>query len=150
MNDCKTVILGLCCALSISVTGCGPGGPDIASVEGIVTMDGKPLEDCTVVFSAESGGRPAGAKTDADGKYVLNFSGGRQGAIPGPNIVRITMASGPYEGEDGKMIPARPETVPAKYNSMSELKFTVVDGEKNTANFDLDSKGAVARDQGGY
>ena len=55
------------------VTGCSSSGPEIASVSGRITMDGKPLANATVVFIPENG-RPAGARTDADGKYVLNFT----------------------------------------------------------------------------
>ena len=52
-----TLFLGLACL------GCGPGGPEIASVEGKVTLDGKPLPNAAVVFIPENG-RPAGATTD--------------------------------------------------------------------------------------
>src|SRR5690242_5652638 len=72
-----------------AAAGCGPSGPDIAHVSGRVTMDGKPLANATVVFIPEDG-RPAGARTNAAGDYVLNFTEGRRGAIPGKNTVRIT------------------------------------------------------------
>lgn len=132
--------------LLVLVAGCGSGGPDIAGVRGKVTMDGKPLADATVVFIPKAGGRPAAAMTDAEGMYELNFSAGRKGTIPGPNRIRVTTLSDPYEGEDGKMIPGRPETIPAKYNQQSELEFDVVDGQLNEANFDLESGGRIVSD----
>jgi hypothetical protein len=42
-----------------------PGGPEIASVEGTVTMDGNPLPNASVVFIPPAG-RPAGARTNAE------------------------------------------------------------------------------------
>ncbi|MBI3463288.1 MAG: carboxypeptidase regulatory-like domain-containing protein [Planctomycetes bacterium] len=129
------VVLGLIC-------GCGPGGPEIASVEGTVTMDGKPLANAAVVFIPENG-RPAGATTDSQGHYVLNFTSGRKGAIPGKNSIRITTLRDAGEDENGNPIPAQRETVPMKYNAASELTFEVKEGEKNVANFDLVSGGPL-------
>jgi len=111
--------------LTLGSLGCGPGGPEIARVEGTVKMDGKPLEDAAVVFIPENG-RPAGARTDKDGHYVLNFSEGRRGAIPGKSSIRMTTDREASEGADGKPIPDAPETILMKYNTQSTLEFTVV------------------------
>jgi hypothetical protein len=126
--------------LAILSTGCGPGGPKIAYVTGRVTMDGKPLANATVVFIPENG-RPAGASTDANGNYVLNFAQGRRGAIPGNNTIRITTQRDPTPGENGTAIPGSKETIPPRYNAESELTFTVEPSKRNTANFDLKSGG---------
>jgi len=61
--------------------------------------------------------------TDANGKYVLEFSEGRHGAIPGPNMIRISTLRDPTPGEDGKAIPGSKETIPPKYNSETTLTF---------------------------
>jgi hypothetical protein len=127
--------------LSLVCLGCDRG-PEIASVEGTVTMDGKPLPNASVVFIPENG-RPAGARTDERGHYVLEFTEGRQGAIPGKNWIRINTAAEASEAADGTPIPAQRETIPAKYNTQSALEFTVEAGKKNIANFDLDSKGPL-------
>ena len=128
--------------LAAAVSGCGgEDGPEIAGVHGKITMDGKPLANATVVFIPESG-RPGGARTDEDGEYVLNFSGGRQGAMLGKNTIRISTLSDPSENEDGTTTPGSPETVPMKYNAMSELTFVVEQGD-NEANFDISSEGPL-------
>jgi hypothetical protein len=129
--------------LALFSAGCGPGGPEIAYVTGRVTMDGKPLANATVVFIPENG-RPAGARTDADGQYVLNFAQGRRGAIPGKNTIRITTLRDADQDENGKSIPGSKETIPAQYNTASTLSFTVEPNKKNVANFDLESGGAVS------
>ena len=131
-----TLLLALICV------GCGPGGPEIASVEGTVTMDGKLLRNAAVVFIPENG-RPAGATTDSEGHYVLNFTEGRRGAIPGKNSIRITTLRDAGVDVDGKSVPGSKETIPMKYNSASQLTFMVKDGEKNVANFDIKSDGPI-------
>jgi len=129
--------------LLLTCAGCGPGGPDIASVSGRVTMDGKPLAHATIVFSPENG-RPAGARTDENGNYTLNFTEGRQGAIPGPNTIQITTVRDAEKDENGKtLVPASKEIVPMEYNAASKLIFTVEPKKKNVANFDLKSGGKI-------
>lgn len=130
-------------AILVISLGCGSRGPEIASVSGRVTMDGKPLANATIVFSPENG-RPAGARTDADGNYVLNFTEGRQGAIPGPNTIQITTVRDAEKDENGKtVVPGSKETVPMEYNAASKLTFTVEPRKKNIANFDLKSGGKI-------
>ena len=131
------------CTLSVlvfSMAGCGRSGPEIAYVSGRVTMDGKPLTNATVVFAPENG-RPAGARTDASGNYVLNFTEGRRGAIPGKNTIRITTLRDAEMDDNGKILPGSPETIPPQFNSASTLTFTVEAKKKNVANFDLVSAG---------
>ncbi len=142
--------LPVCIALFLLLQGCGSGGPDIARVEGVITMDGKPLPKASVVFVPQ-GGRPSVGETDANGKYQLEFSGGRKGSIPGPSRVEInTFQEKGYE-PDGTVIPGVPEMVPAKYNRNTTLEFNVESGKTNIANFDLDSKGKVMATTGeGY
>ena len=132
-----TVLFLLACG------GCGSSGPEIASVAGRVTMDGKPLANATIVFIPESG-RPSGARTDESGDYALNFSEGRRGAIPGPNAVRISTVRDAEKDENGKtLVPESKETVPMEYNAATKLTFTVEPKKKNIANFDLKSGGKI-------
>ncbi len=120
--------------------GCGPGGPEIATVSGTITLDGKPLPEASVLFINQSG-RPAAAWTDQSGNYKLMFDENRSGAIPGDNIVRISTFRFGVEG-----VPGKKETIAAEYNIRSKLSFKVEPGKKNIANFDLKSGGKI--DQG--
>lgn len=129
--------------LGALVSGCGEEGPDIAYVTGQIKMDGEPLPNATVVFIPMSGGRPAGARTDENGEYELNFGSGRQGAMLGENKVRITTLSDPMEDEEGNMMPGSPEKVPMQFNTATELRFTVEPGKENIANFDISSEGEL-------
>jgi hypothetical protein len=134
--------LGLALLASGLLAGCGPDGPEIARVEGTVTLDGSPLSHAAIVFIPENG-RPAGATTDESGRYVLNFTEGRQGAMPGKHRVRVTTQRDAGETADGQPIPASAETIPMHYNANSQLEFTVESGKNNVANFDLKSGGAM-------
>jgi hypothetical protein len=141
----RGAILGLPLTLLVAVlAGCGAGGPEIAYVTGKVTMDGKPLPNATVVFVPENG-RPAGATTNEEGEYVLNFAQGRKGAIPGESVIRIMTFRDADQDENGQTIPGSPETVPAQYNTESTLTFNVEPGKENVANFDLKSGGQIAQ-----
>ncbi len=130
----------------LALVGCAKS--DIASVEGTITMDGEPVEGASIIFRPP-GGRPAGARTDAEGHYQLNYSGGRKGALPGLNRVQISTQADPYEDEAGNPVAASKETIPMEYNTESKLEFTVVQGENNIANFDLQSGGPIARGTAG-
>ncbi len=130
--------LGLCAALilSFSLAGCGGsiGGPELGRVTGVVTLDGAPLPDATVMFQPQNG-RPSFGTTDSSGKYELGYTQGSAGAVLGENTVFIRTE---IPGPDGQP-PVQKEKLPAKYHNKTELKANVVPGA-NTFNFDLTSK----------
>ncbi|MBA2114739.1 carboxypeptidase-like regulatory domain-containing protein [Bremerella alba] len=141
MRISKQWLLSVVLATSlISFVGCrGGGDPGVVRVTGTVTMEGKPLPNATVLFVSGQG-RPSGALTDESGRYELNYTGHQKGARIGHNRVQITTAQGPSETMEGEPVPAIPESIPAKYNSRSELEFTVTEDGENVANFELSSK----------
>jgi hypothetical protein len=66
----------------------GCGGHGTVPVQGIVTLDGAPLADANVIFHSATEGRPAVARTDAEGRFVLS-SYNQDGAYPGDYTVTI-------------------------------------------------------------
>jgi len=125
---CK--VMGLWVAL-VMFAGCSGTGP--VPVEGVVTLDGKPLEGATVMFRPAQG-RPSAGKTDAAGRYRLRYTSERDGAVPGTHVVSITTLD---DSDDTGPNPKEP--IPAKYNSASALSVTVGSGQ-TSHNFDLLSK----------
>lgn len=112
------------------LAGCGATDrPDLAEVQGTVTLDGKPLAGATVVFEPTEGGRASRGQTDAQGKYELIYLRDIKGAKIGPHRVSITTAS-----EENLT-----ERLPAKYHRQTTLSAQVDQGE-NTCNFDLKSQ----------
>ena len=143
MNQSNTGKLIMTSIIISLIAGCGEG-TNLASVEGTVTMDGKPLPNATVVF-VNSQSRPSAARTDANGFYRLSYTERELGAVPGKNIVRVSTVQGVGLNEDGSSIPGVKESVPMKYNVQTTLTYDVQPKVKNVANWDLDSKGAVLK-----
>jgi hypothetical protein len=78
-------LLTFVCLLTL-LSGCGPGGPPVQYVEGIVTLDGVPVEGANVNFGPKQASEEsnaalvAGGITDAQGKYTISaVSGGKIG-----------------------------------------------------------------------
>ena len=150
-----TSVLAVCALMCLVSSGCGDSGPDLGEVRGKVTMDGQPLANAIVTFTPLEGGRASTGQTNENGEYTLVFAD-QEGAIPGKHRVRI--ASTPeavapqeeYSSDDPRYgqpstaadytkAGAQRETIPARYNTESNLEEEVTDGE-NEINFALTSK----------
>jgi len=102
-------------ALIAGVSGCGRSGPVVEYVEGIVTLDGKPLEGAVVTFRPTSGGLTAAGTTDGAGIYKLNALTARRGAgtMAGDYRVSVLKWKDPSEGAG----PPPDPSDTAKYNA---------------------------------
>ncbi|EAQ79754.1 carboxypeptidase-like regulatory domain-containing protein [Blastopirellula marina] len=122
------------------IAGCGGGRagdvPDLGTVSGTVTLDGKPLADATVGFHSATAKRVSTGVTDNEGKYSMYLMNDIQGAPLGDNTVTISTAK---MGDDAVPGSSKPETLPAKYNNKSTLTADVKAGD-NTFDFPLQSK----------
>jgi hypothetical protein len=132
----------MACAALLS-SGCGgASGPELIAVCGTVLLDGKPLPNATVRFVPEVQGaeavRPASGVTDDNGRYALEYSSSRSGALPGKYKVVITTARAPDEDEEGNPTPAVPETIQDVYNINSTLAADV-GADKGEFDFKLES-----------
>lgn len=132
----------LCVFLLATSLGCGHGGR--MSVEGTVTLDGRPLEKGDIQFNPLPGttGPTAGAEI-VDGKYAIPPSGG---PFVGKYRVEITAA-----GLTGRKVPdlrsngmidEYAQILPARYNSESQLESEVTASGPNRFDFELTSKAA--------
>ena len=112
------------------------------SVEGTVTLDGRPLEQGAIQFNPISGttSPTAGAEV-VNGKYAIAAAGG---PLAGKFTVQITAV-----GQTGRkirdlrtneMVDEYGECLPARYNSQSELTATVSEEGPNRFDFALKSK----------
>jgi len=133
----KTTMPARCSTLFLSclfLAGCG-SSDDLATVRGKVTLNGQPLEGAIVEFQpALAGGAPSAGKTDANGRYKLMYTFKTPGAMPGDHTVSIRTGGTCFDDEGDEV--ERPERLPARYNSQTELNETVEPG-KNTINFEL-------------
>ena len=147
------------CLFATAVCGCGRRGPAVEMVEGVVLLDGDPVEGATICFSpAESGGKgeaglPAAGRTGAGGTFRLNAIGGARsgaGTKVGEYVVTVMkQESDPLPEPDPNAPPTIVEIrvrelLPKAYRlpATSPLKATVKKG-MNTYRFELSSS-AVA------
>jgi hypothetical protein len=128
------------------LVGCG-GKP--ATVSGVVTLDGKPLERGMVGFSPVNGGMRAAGVIESDGTYVLSTNRD-EGLETGEYAVTVVSREPGPENAVGPPIPG-PYITPQKYaaESTSGLKFTVERGD-NEINIELssDASGAASASTG--
>jgi len=100
--------------LGCVLAGCGPSGPAVEFVEGVVLLDGSPVEDCVVGFSPlDPGGISAFGQTDGAGVFRLTSSrGGKpaRGAVPGRYAISITKQK-PRDRPPGSMQASGPDDI---------------------------------------
>jgi hypothetical protein len=128
-------------AAALVVAGCGPAGPDVQFVEGIVTLDGKSLDGAAVTFlPVDKTGISAAGTTDSDGRFRLNATQGKKygkGTVVGDYVVTVTKLFWPKGAtEPDHITPIRYEN-----STTSPLRATIVKG-RNTFEFALTSKPA--------
>jgi hypothetical protein len=128
-------------AAALVVAGCGPKGPDVQFVEGVVTLDGKPLDGATVTFAVvDKTGIPAAGKTDAEGRFRLNATQGKKygkGTVMGDYVVTVQKLFWP----EGATEPDHITPLVYENSKDSPLRATIVKG-RNTFEFALTSKPA--------
>jgi hypothetical protein len=130
-------------------SGCGPDTshlPKTVPAEGVVTLDGKPVDGAQVVLvPAADGAHGAFGTTDANGKFALRAFEQKEGAVPGSykvqvsKTVEVRLKGPPVDGGD----PVRFDyAVPAKYTGAqtSGLTVTVPDSGIRDIKLELASK----------
>lgn len=139
MKACKFVRVLLVIGLGTFV-GCSESGPKLGTVSGIVTMEGEPVEGALVEFMPDTGrGSTSPERTGSDGRFELQYSVERKGALVGKHQVQITTMYWDKDVETGAITKVK-EKVPAwYYGPTSVLEFDVQEGE-NEANFELSKK----------
>lgn len=115
------------------------GDMKVAPVSGILTLDGEPVEQASVVFEPQPGGRPSFGVTDAEGKYSLAYSRTLNGAEVGDCLVKISKLEEPADGKPkGKTNePPVKDAIPKRYLK-EPVKVTVLP-KRNVIHIDLTS-----------
>jgi len=149
----KDVLL-LFLPLLLVAFGCGGGAPvqKTEMVEGVITLDGAPLEGAAITFNPVGGdGTVASGFTDAQGKYTIQTLRGKPegGTTSGEYVVTVSkwedVPTGRTERIDSEtVIPIMDQRLLVHPNyenqQKSPLKATVTPG-KNTFDFDLKKDG---------
>lgn len=124
------------CSLFLGlIAGCSGGGeplPELAEVTGTVTLDGKPVENISVVFQPEAPDQATSRGTsNAEGKFSLMYNQDAAGAVPGKHKVRFAVMDADATG-----------LLPEKYTNAAKSGMTadVKQEGPNEFQFDLKSK----------
>lgn len=116
------------CTVLVVVAGCGPSKPNLefGTVQGTVTLNGKPLAGAAVVFEPDAG-RPSYGTTSESGQFSLNYRGNPWGAVVGHHTVRITTEAVLEDSPDEPPVFLK-ERLPKRYHSKSILNADVTAG----------------------
>jgi hypothetical protein len=99
-------------SILVLIAGCGSNGPEMAKVRGIVTLDGKPVEDAAVGFAPQNGDRPATGTTDASGQFTLTTFTPGDGAVVGTHTVTVSKIRSSGQQVDASTVPAGSNAMP--------------------------------------
>lgn len=138
MRNHSYFILILCCSV-LSFVGCTKEkNVERTQVEGMVTLNGNPVEQGVITFIPAGKGASAGANIES-GKFVIPKQKG-----PSPGDYRVEIDSSIPTGKqilstDGETMEEEFENpIPPKFNRLTELKVTLKTGN-NQHLFDLES-----------
>jgi hypothetical protein len=143
----------------VLLAGCD-GGPQLASVSGVVTVNGDPYPNALVSFQPVSEGadKPPGkgsmGQTDEKGRFTLQYDGKKSGAVVGKHIVRISTVPGKGSKEPVDTSLGSPDSgdlpkgvtglefdpIPVEWNEKSTRVFEVTAGGTDQANFVIETK----------
>jgi hypothetical protein len=128
---------------ALLLAGCtgGPAGPPLVPVEGIVTLDAKPLSGAVLLFQPQGNteGQGGTARTGADGKFALSsFDLQAKGAAAGSYRVTISKKVKP----DGSDFLPNPDEDPmlAAYKEILPPQYT--DDAQTTLSAEIPTEGA--------
>lgn len=106
---------------------CRPAGPTVVPVSGTATRGGKPVAHVELTFHPEKG-RPSWANTDAAGRFTLNYSRDRAGAVLGRHrvTVRGRQPTTPQEEFAGGIEqPAEVREIVARYGDVAKTPLVI-------------------------
>ena len=126
---------GVAAVCVFALPGCGDGLPERVPVSGLVVYRDEPVAGAHVVFTP-SNARPASARTDADGRFMLRTFQPADGAVLGTHLVTISKFGG---GNPDDPYAPRQSVLPTKYRrtSTSGLLAEVTADGKNDFTFEL-------------
>ena len=136
-------IAALVAVLIATILGCNADNTNRGAISGHVTLDGRPVEKGSILFTPIEGTR--GVVTGGQIKDGLYRLAAAKGPVVGQNrveirAVRMTGKRIPKGlGGTGEMVDEQVEAVAPRFNLQSTLKFEVKPGE-NTSDFEVASQ----------
>lgn len=97
IRDLEHILSKVMCSVLfvVWISGCSGGGeplPDLTEVTGTVTLDGKPVENISVIFQPEATDQATSrGTTNAQGGFSLMYNQDASGAVSGMHQVRFAV-----------------------------------------------------------
>jgi hypothetical protein len=130
------------CTLGIvgAFAGCiGDKLPKTVPAEGIVTLDGVPVSDATVLFITDTGNNSASGVSNKDGKFELNVFEEKKGALPGTYKVTVNKTIvEPASEKKGETNVNVKYGLPIKYSDLTKSGLTHTLGEQGDKNIKIE------------
>jgi hypothetical protein len=130
----RAIYLALATCSLVTLAGCG--GPKLVPVEGVVMLDGKPVEGATVTFVSDDGKYSFSGSTDSSGHFALQ-EGEKLGAFPG--TYKVTVVKGQRK-PGGESIDPEEGMKMMKKDAEEAEKANKADKAKQAASGDMKSK----------
>ena len=138
-----------CLLLVLLLAGCGKSST--SPVEGVVSLDGKPLAGASIQFVPQGTGRDATGETDQNGQFVMSTFSPRDGVMAGEYKVVIsppigTADTAQYGSSDDAMAaaskskPAAKPAFPEKYTRADQTPLKQTVPVQGSVKFELTSK----------
>lgn len=127
--------------IATTLTGCG-GSSDrlkVVPVSGVVTFNGQPLPNGSLLFVPVQDGPSAQAILKSDGTFSAGTYETADGVVPGEYQVSITAFDIPVDQELDASAPSPKSLIPDRYRSpeQSGLTATITGDGKNELRFEL-------------
>lgn len=142
----RFTLLASVMAMVTAFIGCGPDIshlPKTVKAEGVVTLDGNPVDAADLTFISETTNYHATGHSDAQGKFTLTAFQEKPGAVPGNYRVEVNKTIvGSGTGAQEEATVALSYGLPKKYSTMatSGLSVTVPDADTSDIKIELLSK----------
>jgi hypothetical protein len=140
----SSLLLKLLAVCTLAGAGCG-GGTGLTEVEGVVTLNGKPLDDVQIDFLPdpvqETRGPRSSGVSDAQGRFKLVSVDQRPGAVIGTHRVLITdlkQWEGIRIGREDSNKPLKPSRLPDRYTNERQTPFKNIEVKAGGAPIKLD------------
>ena len=132
----------------VSALGCSSGSGSYATVSGVVTKNGVPVDGAKITFhsTVQVEGQKTGVysvMTDSSGKYLLAAVGDSPGIPPGMykvTIIKLNLKGAPADFDQGQLEAAglAKNILPTAYETLADTKLSVtLEAGKNEKNFDV-------------
>lgn len=142
------VVFGVLLSAVVGVTlGCGGATPEYATVSGSVITDGRPVTGAVITFEpmGETGGPKASAAV-IGGRYEISEDGRLEG---GEYRVRISMMPDEFltklREEQPDAFPPPGSVIAREFDSASDLRRTLKQGEMNEHDFEIELRRGTSR-----